>query len=74
MKHPDLMAKRLDMVEKDVVGPKKAAVSIPNGIYVGAVLMNMNTFERIDISDKRTNDKNVQCDVPKETGKSWCFI
>lgn len=73
MKHPDLMAKRLDMVEKDVVGPKKAAVSIPNGIYVGAVLMNMNTFERIDISDKRTNDKNVQCDVPKGNWKVMVF-
>ena len=65
MKHPEKMAKRLDMAEKDVVGPVKVTISIPDSMYIGAVLMNMDTFERIDISDKRSAVKTVECDVPK---------
>ena len=73
MKHPEKMAKRLDMAEKDVVGPVKVTMSIPDSTYIGAVLMNMDTFERIDISDKRSAMKSVECDVPKGNWKVMVF-
>jgi hypothetical protein len=54
-RYPDLVAKSLEKTERDVTGPAKIELKapIPNAIYIGAVRMNLNTLERVDISDKR---------------------
>lgn len=73
MKHPEHMAKRLDMVEQDVTGPAKADLAVPKGTYMGAVLMNRKTFERIDISDRKNSGNHVVCDVPAGQWKAMAF-
>ena len=52
--YPEDTLKRLDKTEKDVTGPSTASVPLPTGqyrSYLGAVAMNMDTKEIIDISD-----------------------
>jgi len=72
-KYPGYAAKSLDMVEKNVTGPQKAALEIPQGIYLGAVLMNRDTHERIDVS-KLLSDKNIlNCKIPKGSWKMMGF-
>jgi hypothetical protein len=38
-KYPQYCAKSLEMVEKDAVGPARVELPVPEGIYVGAVMM-----------------------------------
>ena len=42
------------MAEKDVIGPAKVELAIPQGIYIGAVLMNRDTFDLVDVSDRKS--------------------
>jgi hypothetical protein len=58
-KYPESAAKSLEMVEKNVTGPAPVTLEIPisNGTYVGAVLMNRDTLERVDVSAARPNFK-----------------
>jgi putative intracellular protease/amidase len=73
MKYPQHMAKRLDMVEKDVAGPATVSLAIPEGTYVGAVLMNRDTHERTDVSGQKTQDNRIECEVPKGNWKLMVF-
>ncbi len=72
-KYPQYMAKRLDMLEKDVTGPDRVTLAIPEGTYVGSVAMNLATYQRDDISDHASNGR-LQYDVPflRAGGKSCC--
>jgi len=72
-KYPQYMAKRLDMIEKDVAGPAKAELAIPGGTYVGAVLMNRDTLERVDVSKGFSQNNRIECDVPKGNWKFMVF-
>jgi hypothetical protein len=72
-KHPDLMAKSLEMAEKDVTGPANAPLTVPEGIYVGAVTMNRDTFELVDISSRYTAGKPLAASVPKGNWKVMAF-
>ena len=72
MKYPQYMAKRLDMVERDITGPGKIELAIPSGIYVGAVLMNRETHERLDISDRKRGSR-IEYDTPKGNWKLMVF-
>ena len=72
-KYPQLMAKSLEMAEKDVTGPAKASLTVPEGIYVGAVMMNRDTFELVDISSKYTAGKPLAASVPKGNWKVMAF-
>ncbi len=72
-KYPQHMAKRLDMVEKDVTGPAAVQLAVPKGIYVGAVLMNRRTHERIDVTGKKTAEGSVACDAPSGDWKLMVF-
>ena len=49
-KFPQFAAKSLNMAEEDVTGPKKIDLAIPEGIYMGSVLMNLDTHELVDVS------------------------
>jgi len=72
-KYPELAAKSLEMVEKNVTGPQQVSLEIPQGIYIGAVMMNMDTYQRIDIS-KQLSDKNIlKCTLPKGNWKVMGF-
>jgi alpha-L-rhamnosidase len=69
---PQYVAKNLNMSEKDVTGPASAVVDIPKGIYVGAVMMNRDTFDLVDVSSSRKED-HVACQVPKGNWKVMAF-
>ena len=51
-KFPQYVAKSLDMTEQDVTGPKRIDLAIPQGIYMGSVLMNRDTHELVDVSGR----------------------
>ncbi|HEX3730138.1 MAG TPA: glycosyl hydrolase, partial [Opitutaceae bacterium] len=72
--HPDLMGKSLEMVEAGAAGPDRAEVAVPAAPadYIGAVLMNLNTFERRDVSGGYAGGK-VACDVPAGRWKLMAF-
>ena len=75
-RYPDLVAKSLEKVEKDISGPAQVALATPiaNGIYIGAVMMNLDTLERIDISDRRVAGKSeINCRVPSGNWKVMLF-
>ena len=72
-KYPELAAKSLEMTEKNVTGPVMAELAMPEGAFVGAVMMNRDTHERIDISDRKTDKNALQCPVPAGNWKIMAF-
>lgn len=72
-RHPDLAAKSLEEVERDATGPSRVTLSVPSGPYLGAVLMNLDTYERRDVSDRRGADGVVRCAVPAGRWKLMAF-
>ena len=54
--YPEHTAKRLDMISEDFEGPvQEASIQLPTeGQFMGAVLMNTDTNERMDVSDHAT--------------------
>jgi hypothetical protein len=73
MKYPQHMAKRLDMTGRDITGPAKITLAIPDGIYIGAVLMNKSTFERVDLTGHPVQDHWLSCSVPEGSWKAMVF-
>jgi hypothetical protein len=72
-KYPELAAKSLELVEKNVTGRAKVELPIPAGIYIGAVMMNRDTHERIDVSNRKTKKNALKCRVPKGEWKIMIF-
>jgi len=72
-KHPQHVAKILEMTEKDVTGPSQTELAIPEGIYLGAVMMNRDTFQLIDASDRRTQANRVIFRASKGNWKVMVF-
>jgi hypothetical protein len=75
-KYPQLVAKSLEKVERDVTGPAKVELQAPiaNGIYIGAVRMNLDTLDCVDISDKRLPGRTaIDCRVPSGRWKVMLF-
>jgi hypothetical protein len=70
--HPDLVAKNLNMVEKDVTGPAAAELTLPLGPYIGAVMMNLADHSLVDISTRKQQDK-VVAQVPAGKWKVMAF-
>ncbi|MBN1972567.1 MAG: hypothetical protein JW787_02940 [Sedimentisphaerales bacterium] len=52
--YPDDVQKSLEKVEKDVSGPVEVELIMPekNSLYIGTTMMNLDTLECVDISDK----------------------
>jgi hypothetical protein len=71
--HPESVAKSLDLTELDVTGPARRQLEIPKGIYVGAVMMNRDTHDLVDISASR-NGARVLANVPKGNWKVMAFF
>lgn len=72
-KYPRFAAKSLEITETNVTGPTKVALSVPFGTYIGAVMMNRDTFKRVDISEKIAELNLVQCRVPAGRWKVMVF-
>jgi hypothetical protein len=72
-KYPEFAAKSLELAEKNVTGPGKAELAIPEGAYVGAVMMNLDTHQRIDISDTKTEKSTLDVKVPAGNWKIMAF-
>jgi hypothetical protein len=71
-KYPQDCEKSIEMVEKNVTGPAATGLDVPAGIYIGAVMMDMDTYKRIDISTKKNGSK-IGCQVPKGNWKIMAF-
>jgi hypothetical protein len=71
-KYPEHAAKNLNMAERDATGPATIDLAIPQGLYVGAVMMNRTTFELRDISDHRA-DSRVTVQLPAGEWKVMAF-
>jgi hypothetical protein len=72
-KYPRFAAKSLEIIETNVTGPAKVELSVPPGTYVGAVMMNRDTFKREDISEKIAELNLVSCRVPSGRWKVMAF-
>ena len=51
-KYPELTTKRLDMYEADGSDGETVYLELPEGKLMGAVAMNTDTYERLDITDQ----------------------
>ncbi len=71
-KFPQYVAKSLSMTEQDVTGPKKIDLAIPQGIYMGSVLMNRDTHELVDVSSSGKAGHLI-AQVPKGNWKAMAF-
>jgi hypothetical protein len=71
--HPDLMGKSLELADKNFAGPGEADLAVPAGDYVGAVLMNLDTHERTDVSGRRADGNVVRCPLPAGRWKLMVF-
>jgi hypothetical protein len=74
-KYPEAAAKSLELAERDIAGPARAEVEIPiaNGIFAGAVMMNRDTLERVDASNRKPAENRVTFDAPKGNWKLMVF-
>ena len=70
--HPEQLAKSLNLSEQNATGPTRIEVSIPNGTYIGAVLMNRDTYELRDVSTARSGAA-VPFEVPRGNWKAMVF-
>jgi len=71
-KYPQDCEKSLEKVEKNAIGPSVVKLTLPEGIYIGAVMMNTDNFKRIDISKQKAG-KTVTAKLPKGNWKVMAF-
>ncbi len=72
-RYPEYAAKSLEMTETNLTGPAKVALVVPKGSYLGAVMMNRDTFKRLDISKQKTAQNMIKCRVPAGNWKVMAF-
>ncbi|HMD70479.1 MAG TPA: glycosyl hydrolase [Bryobacteraceae bacterium] len=74
-RYPESAAKSLELVEKNVTGPAAVTLDIPiaTGIYVGAVMMNRATNERVDASAGKPAGGRFGFQIPKGEWKAMLF-
>ncbi|MBE0595121.1 MAG: hypothetical protein IH616_22260 [Gemmatimonadales bacterium] len=70
---PQHVAKSLEMAEKNVTGPARVELAVPEKLYIGAVMMNRQTFDLVDISARRKPGQPLRTDVPKGNWKVMAF-
>ena len=64
-KFPQYVGKSLEKIEKRVSGPATVEIAVPAGTYLGAVRLNRETFDTVDISDRKTPDNRIVYQVGK---------
>jgi len=73
-KYPQHASKSLEMEEKNVTGPVTADLEMPDGgILMGAVRMNLDTRELVDITNQVKEGKHLAAKVPKGQWKVMLF-
>ena len=72
-KYPQALWKRLDMTAVDVDGPSHVRLEIPKGTLMGAVAMNMATYERLDVTGQ-VREGVLDWKVPSATWKLMAFV
>lgn len=50
-RYPESTAKRIDMISKDVTDGSSGTLDLPGGAFMAGVAMNLDTKERIDLSN-----------------------
>ena len=70
-KYPEAGAKSLEMIEKNVTGPSSIQLAVPieNGIYAGAVRMNRDTSECVEVHGGRS----TSFQIPRGNWKAMLF-
>ena len=63
-RYPEHTAKRLDMIAQTASNGQTVRLNLPDGKFMGAVLMNTQTFERINISDSAVLKETVDGYAP----------
>lgn len=71
-KYPDLTSKRLDKYEQDTSESEPVTIDLPIGTCMGAVAMNLETFERLNITDTviENSDGSYRLKYTPESG-NW---
>ena len=72
-KYPDGTLKRLDKHEEDVAGPGTYAKPIPQGTLMSLVAMNVDTKERVDLTDKVSHG-SISWSIPTGSWKIMTFV
>ena len=72
-KYPELAGKSIEFKETNVAGPANVRLTFPKPLFLGAVMMNTNTFERIDVSNRKTDQNTLACEVPNGNWKVMAF-
>jgi hypothetical protein len=74
--YPDDAEKSLEKTEKDVTGPAEVELVMPeeNSRYIGVTMMNLDTLECVDITDKISrSDVTFKGQVPEGDWKVMLF-
>ena len=56
-RHPEALAKRLDKLEREVVGPVPVTVDVPAGVLMAAVAMHAESGQRLDLTEHVDNHR-----------------
>ena len=72
-KYPELAEKSIEITETNVTGPTRVRLTIPQPLYLGAVMMNRDSHERVDVSNHKSPKNVVECRVPKGNWKVMAF-
>jgi hypothetical protein len=72
-KYPNDTAKRLDLVEEEVAGPKALRKRVPPGTLMAAVAMHAQTKERIDLASRIASGE-LNWNVPAGTWRVMLFV
>lgn len=71
-KYPQYMARSLNLAEQDAAGPSRIEIAVPKGIYIGAVMMNRDTHDLLDVSAQNHGDR-VTFQIPNGNWKAMVF-
>jgi len=72
-KYPDGALRRLDKHEDDVTGPGAYSKPLPSGTLMSIVAMNTGTKERVDLTEKVSQD-SISWSIPKGSWRIMTFV
>lgn len=75
-RYPDDAQKSLEKAEKDVTGPAPVELAMPveNSMYIGTTMMNLDTLECVDVTDRMSRENvTFKGQVPEGNWKVMLF-